>query len=309
MSDPLSALVGLLRPHALIWKHMAGLGTWAWRMPANEGVVFGRVLDGACRYDVPGFGSGLLATGDAFLLAAPPSWELRSVDGAGQPIDFDALPADARSIGTRDGLADGGVRISGGHFVFDAANTQLLLPYLSRITHIRTAENESRGQLDALLELFDAEASAERPGHEAVLSRLLEVLLVELLRAPGESAAHHLGMMVGLSDPQIGRALRAFHTDIQRTWSVASLAGIATMSRTTFAGRFTDLVGISPMHYVSQWRMAVARDALREGRRSIDEIAAAIGYGSRSAFSTAFTRSVGVPPARFASSARLTRVA
>lgn len=104
-------------------------------------------------------------------------------------------------------------------------------------------------------------------------------------------------MLTGLTDPQIASALRAFHADIRRSWSVASLSAEARMSRSVFSQRFTSLVGQPPMTYALHWRMAVACDALRFSGRSLDEIALAAGYGSASAFSTAFTkRSAGHRP-------------
>lgn len=300
MSDPLASLVELLHPQSLVWKYAAGQEAWSWRMPADDGVVFGRVLEGSCRYDVPGIGSGTLADHDTFLLVAPPLWSLTSLDGTGESIDFDALPSDVLGIGTDDELANGGVRVVGGHFTFDAVNSQLLLPYLARMTHIRSGTGRLDNQLDALLNLFDAETSGSRPGREIVLSRLLEILLVELIRAPRARDSHQLGMMSGLADVQIGPALRAFHADIGHKWSVTSLADVAMMSRSAFADRFASRVGTAPMQYVTQWRMATARDSLREGSRSIGEISIATGYGSRSAFSTAFSRAVGESPAQFA---------
>jgi AraC-like DNA-binding protein len=307
MSDPLAALVGLLRPRALTWKRAVGQEAWSWRMPADEGVVFGRVLQGSCRYDVPGVGSGVLNSGDTFLVVAPPQWALTSLEASYRATDFDDLPSDVVSIGVDPSLAEGGVRFIGGHFAFDSINTHLLIPYLTRIIHISRNPGGGRGALDALLELFDSESVEPRPGQEIVLSRLLEILLVELLRTQGEPSVHRLGMMFGLADPQIGRALRAFHADIHHKWSVETLAETAVMSRTAFADRFGRLVGTSPMQYVTQWRMAVARDALRDGAQSIDEIAAATGYGSRSAFSTAFSRVVGASPGQFADTARQLR--
>lgn len=133
-----------------------------------------------------------------------------------------------------------------------------------------------------------------------MLSRLLEIVLIELLRTPEILPGQQRGMLTGLTDPQIASALRAFHADIRRSWSVASLSAEARMSRSVFSQRFTSLVGQPPMTYALHWRMAVACDALRFSGRSLDEIALAAGYGSASAFSTAFTRTIGRSPARFA---------
>ena len=169
-----------------------------------------------------------------------------------------------------------------------------------RLCIFRSRGSGDGGRLTGVLAMIDAEASAVRPGQQAVLSRLLEIVLIELLRTPEMLPGQQRGMLTGLTDPQIASALRAFHADIRRSWSVASLAAEARMSRSVFSQRFTSLVGQPPMTYALHWRMAVACDALRFSGRSLDEIALAAGYGSASAFSTAFTRTVGRPPVRFA---------
>ena len=190
------------------------------------------------------------------------------------------------------------VRVIGGHFEFDSVNKELLVAFLPPIVHIRSRGSGDDGRLTSVLAMIDAEASATRPGQEAVLSRLLEIVLIELLRTPEMLPSQQRGLLTGLTDPQIASALRAFHADIRTSWSVASLAAEARMSRSVFSQRFTSLIGQPPMTYALHWRMAVACDALRFSGRSLDEIALATGYGSPSAFSTAFTRTVGRPPGR-----------
>jgi transcriptional regulator GlxA family with amidase domain len=196
------------------------------------------------------------------------------------------------------------VRIVGGHFEFDSTNAELLTSFLAPIVYIRSGGSDDDGRLNRIFQMIDVEATTERPGHEAVLSRLLEIILIELMRAPEMLSARHSGMLTGLTDPQIALALRAFHDNIRWNWSVASLASEARMSRSIFSERFTSLVGQPPMTYVRNWRIAVARDALGRGGRSLDEVADATGYASASAFSTAFTRTVGLPPARYAREVR-----
>ena len=192
------------------------------------------------------------------------------------------------------------VRVIGGHFEFDSVNKELLMAFLSPVVHIRSRDSGDGGRLTGVLAMIDAEASATRPGQVAVLSRLLEIVLIELMRNPGILSSQQRGMLTGFADPQIASALRAFHADIRRSWSVASLAAEARMSRSVFSRRFTFLTGQPPMAYALHWRMAVACDALRFSGRSLHEIALAVGYGSASAFSTAFTRTAGLSPARFA---------
>jgi AraC-like DNA-binding protein len=302
--DPLTQLVELLRPRALLWKHMVGQGHWAWRFPADSGVVFGRVVSGRCRFQLPGTEEQSLEPGDCLLLTGPPAWILRGGADEAAIIALEDLPTDASSPELVRGDDDPNqVRVVGGHFEFDSVNKELLTAFLPPVVHIRSHGSGDGVRLTGILAMIDAEASATRPGQEAVLSRLLEIVLIELLRTPEMLSSQRRGMLTGLTDPQIASALRAFHADIRRNWSVASLSAEASMSRSVFSQRFTALVGQPPMTYALLWRMAVACDALRFSGRPLDEIALATGYGSASAFSTAFTRTVGLPPARYARTA------
>lgn len=186
-----------------------------------------------------------------------------------------------------------------GHFEFDPVNAGLLASLLSPVIQLPAAQRGERELLTGVLDMIDAESTSERPGRDAVLSRLLEIMLVELLRTP-QLASSRRGLLNGLTDPPVAAALHAFHSDIGSPWSVASMAARAHLSRSAFSDRFATMVGEPPMTYALHWRMAVARDALVTGGTNVEQVAVATGYGSSSAFSTAFLRTVGVSPARYA---------
>jgi AraC family transcriptional regulator, alkane utilization regulator len=142
-----------------------------------------------------------------------------------------------------------------------------------------------------------AEVTAGQPGCRAILTRLVELLYVDVLRR----YAHHLpvgqtGWLAGLNDPQVGRALRLLHQDPTHPWTVASVARAAGVSRSSLALRFTELIGESPIRYLTAWRMHLARQMLQENRLTIPEVAARVGYKSESAFNRAFKRTAGAPP-------------
>jgi AraC-like DNA-binding protein len=131
-----------------------------------------------------------------------------------------------------------------------------------------------------------------------VLSRLVQVLLIEALRStPGEDAPP--GLLSGLADARLAPAIRQIHGQLARSWTVSQLAKTAALSRSTFFERFARSVGVPPMEYLLAWRMAVAKDLLRRRDCGLDEVAERVGYGSASTFSTAFSRHVGQPPSRF----------
>jgi transcriptional regulator GlxA family with amidase domain len=132
-----------------------------------------------------------------------------------------------------------------------------------------------------------------------VLSRLLDVLLIEALRsAPGHAASP--GLVRGLADERLAVALRRMHEQPTESWTVAELAHEAAMSRSAFFARFSRLVGVTPMDYLLGWRIALAKRLLSRDGATVADVARRVGYASASAFSVAFTRHAGQPPARFA---------
>ncbi|MFM0642548.1 AraC family transcriptional regulator [Paraburkholderia sediminicola] len=299
--EPLTQLITLLRPEALGLKHFEGGGDWALRFPADSHVVFGLFISGTCRFEAKGFPSALMEAGDFLLMPAPPAWMLTKGE-TGTPVEFDALRHSSDSL-VSFGCGVETTRIIGGHFSFATANADLLNGLMSPVIHIGHA-NTSASTLRGIVELIDREASCSRPGRTFILSRLLEIMLVEALRSQsavldGEGTTKP-GLLAGLADEQLAIALREVHADSGRQWTVALLAASAGMSRSAFADRFTRVVGTTPIDYVLNWRMALAKDALRFTNRPLVEIATAIGYGSTSAFSTAFSRIVGCSPARYA---------
>jgi transcriptional regulator GlxA family with amidase domain len=154
-------------------------------------------------------------------------------------------------------------------------------------------------RLSVLVRLVGEEASERRSGRDLVLTRLVEVLLIEALRAtPSDDAPP--GLLRGLADARLAPAIRLMHGQLARSWTVAQLARTAALSRSAFFERFTRTVGLSPMGYLLAWRMVVAKDLLRRRDLGVAEVAERVGYGSASTFSTAFSRHVGRPPGRYA---------
>jgi transcriptional regulator GlxA family with amidase domain len=182
----------------------------------------------------------------------------------------------------------------GGSFAFDSPDAALLVSLLPSMVHVRNAE-----RLSMLVRFVGEEASELRSGRDLVLGRLMDVLLVEALRAtPGDGAPP--GLLRGLADPRLAPAIRQMHGNVARAWTVAQLAKTAGLSRSAFFERFMRTVGLPPMEYLLAWRMAVAKDLLRRQGIALTEVAERVGYGSASTFSTAFSRHVGQPPGRFA---------
>lgn len=295
MSDPLSGIITLLHPRAVFSKGISGAGRWGVRYSAFGQPSFCTVLEGSCRLAVDGAEVIFLKAGDFVLLPATPGFTMSSLEWA-QPTFIDPLTTLAPTEDVRHGTlhVEPDVRLLGGYFAFDSLDTALLVSLLPRLIHIRGAE-----RLALLVRFVSEEVREQSAGHELMLARLAEMLLIEALRSiQGEDAPP--GLLRGLGDTQLARAIRQMHGDPAHPWTMAELAREAALSRSAFFDRFTRAVGRPPMEYLLSWRMALARDLLRDSGLGLAEVAQRVGYGSASTFSTAFSRHVGQPPGRYA---------
>jgi len=294
MVDPLSQVISLLRPKTVFAKGISGAGRWAVRYSEFRRPSFCAVIDGSCRLAVDGGEPVTLMAGDFVLLPATPSFTISGFDPV-QPtfVDPKAAPAPIEEVrhGNPDGEPD--VRLLGGYFDFDSPDAGLLVSLLPPVVHMREAE-----RLSDVVRLVREEATGQQPGRDLILARLVEVLLIEALRS-AQSEDARPGMLRGLAEPRLAIALRLIHADPARSWTIGDLASEAALSRSTFFDRFTRVVGATPVEYLLSWRMALAKDLLRE-RASISDVAERVGYSSASTFSTAFSRHVGQSPGRYA---------
>lgn len=295
MVDPLSEVVALLRPRTVFSKVISGAGRWGVRYSEFGQPSFCTVLDGSCRLAVDGQEPMRLEAGDFLLLPSTPGFTMSGFDPVGPTLidpNVSPVPADDVRHGRPDGDPD--VRLLGGYFIFDSADADLLVSLLPAMVHVRAG-----GRLSTLVHLVRDEAIAERAGRDLVLSRLVEVMLVEALRTM-QSETAPAGLLRALSDPRVAVAIREMHADPARAWTVEELASKAALSRSVFFDRFRRAVRVSPIEYLLGWRMAIAKNLLRHHDISLAEIAERVGYSSTSTFSTAFSRHVGQPPSHFA---------
>ncbi len=294
MVDPLSDVVGLLRPRAVFTKGISGAGCWGVRYADFGHPSFCIVIEGSCRLAVDGQKEVTLEAGDFVLLPTTPSFTMSGFE----PVipDFIDPNVAAQAEGeVRHGRQGGppSVRMLGGYFIFDNEDSGLLVSLLPKQVHIRGVD-----RLSTLVKLLIDEATEQRSGRELVLSRLIEVLLVESLRLTPTPDAP-AGLLRGLADVRLAEAIRKIHADPARSWTMAQLAKEAALSRSAFFDRFTRNVGMPPMEYLLGWRMALAKDLLRHHEIDVADVAERVGYGSASTFSTAFSRYVGQPPGRY----------
>jgi len=297
MVDPLSEVVSLLRPRAVFAKGISGAGRWGVRYADFGHPSFAAVIEGSCRLLVDGQPELALEAGDFVLLPTTPGFTMSGFEPAVPTfIDPHAGAAD-EEVRHGDPHGPPNVRLLGGYFLFEGEDSGLLVSLLPKQVHVRGVE-----RLSILVKLLIEEATARRPGRELVLTRIVEILLVESLRLMPASDAP-AGLLRGLGDNRLAEAIRQMHADPAHGWTMAQLAKQAALSRSAFFERFARNVGVPPMEYLLGWRMALAKDLLRRQQADIAAVAERVGYGSASAFSTAFTRHVGQPPGRYAKAA------
>lgn len=302
MVDPLAEVVSLLRPEAPFSKLVVASAPWAVRRSEMGRPFYFVVLEGGCHLTVDGDASSetlTLRQGDFALIPAARGFATSSLDRQPpRPGEPDATPIVAMPGGARVGDPAGAVdaRLLVGHCVLGSPDAALLVSLLPQWVHVR---GESR--LSTLVQLVGDESRAERPARDIVMSRLLEVLLIEAFRSTGTTSSS-AGLVRGLADPKLALALRRMHGSPARSWTMADLAKEAAMSRSAFFDRFSRAVGVAPMEYLLAWRMALAKQWLRQRELSIAEIAERVGYSAVGPFGVAFTRHVGQPPGRYAKS-------
>ncbi len=294
--DPLSDIIALLRPSTAMSKPITGRGRWGVRYAAHEAPGFTIILKGACWIAFEDEQPWRLEEGAFLLLPTTPAFTLSSHPGIASALR-DPMDVPVRH-GEQEGDAD--FESLGGTFRIDTVNAPLLLALLPRRIHIPASDGRSL-RLGKVIDLIVEESGSNAPGRDMILQRMLEVLLVEALRWNGATPEDdRAGLLCGMRDPALARVLGAMHADVRANWTVASLARIAGQSRSAFAARFGAVLGCGPIEYLARWRMALAKDALLSGTKSLDRIAEDIGYESASAFSTAFRKRLGCPPGRFA---------
>jgi AraC-like DNA-binding protein len=184
-----------------------------------------------------------------------------------------------------------------GAYRFEGDLCQSLLQTLPDTLRLRPAAGST---LRATMDLIAGEMLRDDPGQQTLLDRLLDVALVQILRDHFSTAtAGAPGWFRASGDARIGAALQALHANPGHPWTVAELAEHALLSRSAFARQFTELLGVPPLTYLNDWRMALARERLRDSDARLASIGAALGYASEFSFAAAFKRHHGTAPGRW----------
>ena len=218
-----------------------------------------------------------------------------------EPGDFGVHRPTAPGSGTGGALnnAPGSKPVAAvvsGVFEMDRDIGNVLVDELPAYLHMSLSDNEDLNWLADAVRFVARDVAEGAPGAAAVADRLGKIIFMETIKAFAETAAS--GVIASLRDPKVGAALSAFHRAPAESWTVSSLAKAAGVSRTLFAERANALLGMTPMQYVRDWRLMLARRMLAESARSIEEVAREVGYSSASAFTKAYRSYYGVDPRR-----------
>ena len=293
--DPLSEVFSLINIRGARCTRFEASGQWSYRFPAKPAVKFGAVLAGDCWID---FGEGQrhqLAAGDCFLLANAPSYVLANNDHILSDDGMSAFDWAQSDVARHEG---NDTVLIAGTFSFEESDADLLLDSLPTFLLI-PSRNASATVVRSTLAILDIEIKGTQIGAAVLTDRLVDILLVQVLRAALiQDDGENLGWISALADPRIGRAIGLMHGNAAYPWSLETLAGSVAMSRSAFSKRFKSLVGLAPLDYLLRWRMRLARNALRRGS-TVATVASEVGYSSESAFGHAFKRIYGIAPRRY----------
>ncbi len=298
LPDPLSEVLSLLKPRSFVTAALTAGGDWSLHFPRHNAMKFQAVISGECWLTVEGITEPVrLQPGDCFLLTQGRPFGLSS--------DTSLAPTDAKTIfppAQRGGMVSfnggGDFLIVGSLFTLASSQAPVLVSVLPPIVHIRQESDRAalRWTLDRMME----EGRDRQAGSSLIAQHLAHIILVQTLRLHlAEGARGGVGWLFALADPQMSTAMQALHADPAHRWSIQELAERVGMSRSSFALKFKETVGSSPMDYLARWRMLLAEDRLETTTDPISTIALSLGYESESAFSTAFKRIMGCSPRQF----------
>jgi AraC-like DNA-binding protein len=306
--DVLTDLLQRSRARGAAFSHSTMHGDWGVAFGAIPGLAVHAIVDGEIYlWSRDEHESTRLLPGDIVLVRGDVEHQMAHVPGAActpmqELITHDSERSPARRLARANGTAGRAAVFFCGAYMFEGDLCAGLLASLPDLVHVRPGPGNP---LRATMDLLAGEMLNDAAGQQALLDRLLDVALVQLLRehfTAHEDAAP--AWFRAMNDPAVGPALRALHADPARRWTVADLAAEAALSRATFARRFTDVLGAGPLAYLTDWRMALAREQLRDSDAPLAAIADALGYSSEFSFAAAFKRHEGVAPGRWRARAR-----
>lgn len=309
--DALSETLRVVRLVGAIFINARFTAPWCYQSPradtaapllepgAERVVIFHLITEGECHVELDGQPPLRLSAGDAVVFPQGDAHRMCSAPGiapaTGARLDA-VLARRPRTLVYGGGGAT--TRLVCGYLACDARLARLLLAGLPQVVRVNVRGSNAGVWLEASLRYALSEARSPRPGGAGVLAKLAEVLFIEVLRLHmNEQGEGRTGWLAGVGDRVVGAALNSIHQRPAHAWTLEDLARTSGTSRSVLAERFQQLVGSSPMQYLTQWRMLLATNLLCRSNAPLARIAEDIGYQTDTAFSRAFRREFGMPPA------------
>jgi AraC-like DNA-binding protein len=297
--DPLSDVLSLLKPRSYVSAGFDAGGAWSIQFPdQNKFIKCYAVVSGTCWLSVQGVTNPVhLKTGECFVLPSGRPFRLAS-DMAVTPIEASLIFPPARAGGVVTYNGGGDFFLVGSRFGVSGNHAATLLAMLPPIVHIRKEADQAA--LRWSVERMMHELREQEPGGALIAQHLAHMMLVQALRLHlSEGQNGSVGWFTALAHKQIGAAISAIHADPAHRWTLQELGEHVGMSRSTFALKFKEKAGETPMQYLARWRMVLAGDRLENSSDPISVIAVSLGYESESAFSTAFKRVMECSPRQY----------
>lgn len=301
--DPLSHVFLGMRVKTSECVRLEFSGSWGFQFDGYEHAHFGVVSQGSCWLSLQqGSEPSRLAPGDCWLLPRGTAHILRDhPHTAVRPYD-EVRSKKARGVLRHARGKGASTTIIVGNFTFDGQSGQWLTDALPELITFRMDQGNSSA-MQTILQILALESRTESMGSAVVVSRLADILFVQAIRAyAGKAGPRGAGWLKAIGDQQLRFALSAMHEAVEKRWTVASLASAAGMSRSGFAARFKEVLGESPMEYLTRWRVYKATQFLREGGLKVAKVASLVGYESDGAFNKTFKRTMGIAPGAYRAS-------
>jgi AraC-like DNA-binding protein len=298
-TDPLSDVLSLLKPKNFMSGGIDAGGEWSFYFGELHVTRCFALTSGSCWLAMDGVSDPVhLVAGDCVLMPHGRAFRLAS-DLAMPPVDamkhIITQPMNGRIIPWNGG---GGTVGLSAIFTFAGEHVSMLLGALPPLMHLRDSSRQATMQW--CLERMMRELREPQPGGFLLGQHLAHIMLVEALRLYlSNEASHGVGWLLALGDKQMRAAMTAMHEDPAHPWSLQELAECAGMSRSKFAFRFKERVGVSAMEYLTRWRMLRAADRLTSSPESVADIAISSGYESESSFGAAFKKIMGLSPRQY----------
>ena len=309
--DALSETLRVVRLVGAIFINAKFTAPWSYQSPsadsaapvlepgAEKVVIFHLVTEGECFVELDGRPPLALKAGDVVIFPQGDAHRMSSKPGL-RPARGSRLEEVLARRPRQLTFGGGGVttRLVCGYLACDARLARMLLNGLPPLVRVNVRGSNAGSWLESSVRYALAEARSPRPGGAGVLAKLAEILFIEVLRIHmNEPDAGRTGWLAGVRDRMVGAALNALHQRPAHAWTLEELARAVGTSRSVLANRFQQLVGNSPMQYLTQWRMLLAANLLCSTSAPLAHIAENVGYQTDTAFIRAFRREFGSPPA------------